>query len=423
VADFEVFEQLESEVRKYCRLWPAVFSTARGSHIYDERGRKYLDFFTGAGALNYGHNHPHLKEALLRYIQNDSIVHSLDTYTTAKRQFLEALEQIILTPRGLNFKVQFPGPAGCTAVEAALKLVRKYTGRRSIVTFTNSFHGMTLGALAVSGQAVIRNRAGAPSSDAIVMPYDQLFHDDAYGMLLLDHLLDNGAIDTPAAIIVETVQGEGGLHVASVDWLQTLVRICKSRGMLLILDDVQMGCGRTGPFFSFEHLGIEPDLVCLSKSLSGYGLPFALTLLRPGLDVWQPGEHSGTFRGPNLAFVTAVAAMDFWRDETFEERILDKGRLIERAVRTIATEQEGTDCGVRGRGMAWGIAFRDAALASRVSTCAFERGLLLETSGSDDTVIKLMPPLTISNHELAMGLEILREAARAATGDLPVRPS
>jgi diaminobutyrate--2-oxoglutarate aminotransferase len=414
----EVFEELESEVRSYCRSWPTVFSAAQGSHVYDERGRDYLDFFAGAGALNYGHNHASMKEALLHYLQSDSIVHSLDMYTTAKRQFLEAWQQKIMSPRGLRYKVQFPGPAGSTAIEAALKLARKYTGRRTVITFTNAFHGMTLGALSVAGSSTSRTSAGVPIGDAVVMPYDQYPDGETAGLALLAHLLEDGGVDTPAAVIVEAVQGEGGMNTASAEWLQRLARICESHQVLLILDDVQMGCGRTGQFFSFEQAGIHPDMVCLSKSLSGYGLPFALTLFRPELDVWEPGEHTGTFRGPNLAFVTAIAAMDFWLGSEFETATLGKGRLVEHGVRAIAAEHDGVACGVRGRGMAWGIAFREAGLARRICANAFERGLLLETSGFGGEVVKLMPPLTTTDDELSEGLDILRDAVQSATGDV-----
>lgn len=414
IAAADAFEELESDVRRYCRLWPAVFSKARGSHIYDECGNRYLDFFSGAGTLNYGHNHPHLKDALLRYLQDDSIVHSLDMYTTAKRQFLRALQEHILAPRGLRYKAQFPGPAGCTAVEAALKLARKYTGRSGVVTFTNSFHGMTLGALAVSGQAALRKTAGALASDVIVLPYDRGGHDGEECCSQLDRLLDDDAIAVPAAMIIETVQGEGGMHTASAGWLQHLASFCRRRNILIIVDDVQMGCGRTGPFFSFEHAGITPDIVCLSKSLSGFGLPFALTLLRPELDVWRPGEHSGTFRGLNLAFVTASAAIDLWRDDLFEQLTLGKGRLVENALRAIAAEHGFADDAVRGRGMAWGLAFPDQENASRVCRRAFESGLLVETSGSGGEVIKLLPSLTIADDDLALGLETFQAALRTA---------
>jgi diaminobutyrate-2-oxoglutarate transaminase len=402
VAETSVFEELESEVRNYCRWWPAVFVSARDCHIYDERGRAYLDFFSGAGALNYGHNNPHLKEALLRFLGTDAIVHGLDMYTPVKRRLLEALRSEILSPRGLDFKVQFSGPAGALAVEAAFKLARKYTGRQQIVSFTNSFHGMTLETLTVTG----RPAPGAAPGRAAVLPYDQ-----PPGPLALEQLIDEQG--APAAVIVETVQGEGGMYAASPDWLRSLAGLCRRSGALLIVDDVQMGCGRTGPFFSFEVSGIHPDIVCVSKSISGYGLPLALTLIRPELDIWSPGEHSGTFRGFNPAFATAIAAIDFWRDGTLEKQTLSKGEVVEQSLRRLAGGYPGAITHARGRGLAWGLAFAQPRDAQAVRARAFELGLIVETCGSSDQVIKLLPPLTIADEDLTDGLGLLADAVEA----------
>lgn len=308
--DLSVFETLESEVRSYCRGWPTVFDRAQGSHMYDEDGHTYLDFFAGAGSLNYGHNNPVLKRALLDYIERDGVTHGLDMSTTAKRAFLETFQNTILRPRDLPYKVMFPGPTGANAVEAALKLARKVKGRESIVSFTNAFHGMSLGALAVTGNAFKRAGAGIPLVHGTPMPFDNYLDGTYPDFLWFERLLeDSGSgLNTPAAVIVETVQGEGGINVARAEWLRALADLCKRRDMLLIVDDIQMGCGRTGAFFSFEEAGIVPDIVTVSKSISGYGLPLALTLFKPELDVWEPGEHNGTFRGNNPAFVTAAAA-------------------------------------------------------------------------------------------------------------------
>lgn len=405
----DVFASLESEVRSYCRGWPTVFEKASGSHLYDEEGNAFLDFFAGAGTLNYGHNNPALKEKLLSYLADDNIVHSLDMYTVAKREFLETFQEVILAPRGLNYRVQFPGPAGAAAVEAALKLARKYTGRETIVSFTNAFHGMTLGALSVTGNSMKRNGAGVPLGHTVPMPYDNYLDGQTPDFLLFDRLLeDSGSgLDIPAAVIVETVQGEGGLNAASPEWLRGLAALCERHEILLIVDDVQMGCGRTGPFFSFEQAGIEPDIVCLSKSLSGYGLPFAVTLLKPELDVWEPGEHNGTFRGPNPAFVTATAALDFWDGDGLEKETLAKGEQVEEALGRIAAAHPGAVTGLRGRGLAQGIAFADAEAASAVCARAFERRLLMETSGPESEVVKLLPPLTVTPDELEQGLDVL----------------
>jgi diaminobutyrate-2-oxoglutarate transaminase len=411
----DVFETLESEVRSYCRGWPAVFRTATGSHIYDEQGRAFLDFFAGAGTLNYGHNNPQLKEKLLMYLAENNIVHSLDMYSVAKRSFLESFQSQILEPRGLNYKVQFPGPAGTTAVEAALKLARKVTGRETVVSFTNAFHGMSLGALAVTGNSMKRSGAGISLNNSMPMPFDNYLDGQTPDFLLFERLLgDSGSgLDAVAAVIVETVQGEGGLNAASAEWLRGLADVCKRHDMLLIVDDIQMGCGRTGPFFSFEEAGIVPDIVTLSKSLSGYGLPMALTLLRPELDVWDPGEHNGTFRGFNPAFVTATAALDFWDGEGMEKQTLAKGDQVQGELERIAASHPDAITGVRGRGLAQGMAFADPEAASAVCAAAFERRLLMETSGPESEVVKLLPPLTTTVDELGEGLDIISQSVAA----------
>jgi len=405
-------------VRSYCRTWPTVFGRAAGSRLYDEHGRGYLDFFAGAGALNYGHNNPTLKGALLRYLADDGVIHSLDMYTVAKREFLTLFDELILRPRQLDYRVQFPGPGGANAVEAALKLVRKATGRTEIITFTNSFHGMTLGALTVTGSGFHRAGAGIPLSHATPVPFGTSLDSDGQipDFQWLERLLgDEGSgLDSPAAAIVETVQGEGGINVASAEWLRRLSGLCREHGMLLIIDDVQMGCGRTGPFFSFEPSGITPDIVCLSKSISGYGLPLALTLIRPDLDIWAPGEHNGTFRGVNPALVTGSAALrEYWSDDRLERGTLAKGERIMEAVTSTADSVPSAPIRVRGRGMACGLAFADGDLAGKVSAAAFEAGLLAETAGSRGQVVKLLPPLTVSDAELDEGLSVIDEAIRA----------
>ncbi|MET8894026.1 diaminobutyrate--2-oxoglutarate transaminase [Streptomyces albogriseolus] len=409
------FERLESEVRSYCRGWPTVFDRALGSRMYDEDDRPYLDFFSGAGALNYGHNNPVLKRALLDYIEGDGVTHALDMSTAAKRTFLETFQEAVLEPRELPYKVMFPGPAGTNAVEAALKLARKVKGREAVVFFTNAFHGMSLGSLAVTGNAFKRAGAGIPLVHATPMPYDEWPDGEDPAFRWFDRLLEGegSGLNAPAAVIVETLQGEGGINVARAEWLRDLAELCRRRDMLLIVDDIQMGCGRTGAFFSFEEAGITPDIVTLSKSVSGYGLPMALTLFRPELDIWQPGEHNGTFRGFNPAFVTATAALEeYWRDGRLEKQTLARGVQMEQALRTIAAGRPDPVPEVRGRGLAWGMEFADPSRATAVCARAFELGLLLETSGPQDEVVKLFPPLTIEDQELEEGLALFGRAVR-----------
>ncbi len=413
MSGLDTFDELESEVRSYVRGWPAVWTRAHGTTIWDEQGRAYTDFFSGAGALNYGHNPDGQIAALIDYLQSQGVLHSLDMATAAKRDFLERFHEVILRPRGMSYKVMFPGPTGTNAVEAALKLARKATGRRTIVSFTNAFHGMTLGALALSGNVAKRESAGIPLDYQSTAPFDGELGDDTDTIAVLDAMLSDTQMSA-AAVIVETVQGEGGLHTASFDWLQRLEQCCARHDVLLIVDDIQAGCGRTGTFFSWEPSGIQPDLICLSKSISGSGLPLSLTLIRPDLDIWSPGEHNGTFRGNNAAFVTATAALEHWRDDALAQDVQRKAELVRTELESIAQEHESLRATVRGRGLLQGLHTPIDGLASRIASDAFERGLLVETSGgAASDVVKLMPPLTIDDDLLTEGLSTLRASVEA----------
>jgi diaminobutyrate-2-oxoglutarate transaminase len=407
-----IFERRESRVRSYCRNFPATFRSALGSHLVDSDGRKYLDFLSGCSTLNYGHNHPALKQALLDYIERDGLAHGLDLHTDAKAGFLSALERLILKPRGLDYRAMFPGPTGANAVEAAIKLARKITGRTNVIAFTNGFHGMTLGALSLTGNAAKRGGAGVELTGVSHEPYDGYFGAGTDTAHQLDQRLSDpsSGVDSPAAIIVETVQGEGGLNAASDEWLRKIEHIARKHGALLIVDDIQAGIGRTSGFFSFESAGIRPDIVTLAKSLSGFGLPFSLTLIRPEIDQWDPGEHNGTFRGNNHAFVTATQALElFWSDDSFEERVNRKAVRLRTALKQIAARAEFA-IRVQGRGMMSGIEMTTGEIAAEVCAECFRKGLIIETSGGEDEVVKVLAPLTISDAELDAGLKILSGA-------------
>jgi diaminobutyrate-2-oxoglutarate transaminase len=412
-----VFDELESAVRTYCRRFPAVFTRASGDRMWDEQGREYVDFLSGAGALNYGHNPPEAKAALVEYVLADGPAHGLDLHTSAKARFLERFREVVLAPRGLDHRVQFTGPTGTNAVEAAFKTARRVTGRTDVIAFTGGFHGLSLGALAASATAFKRGAAGVPLGHVTRMPYDGYFGPDVDTVEQLIRLLDDpgSGIDRPAAVVVETVQGEGGLATASPVWLRRLAQAVRERGILLIVDDIQAGCGRTGTFFSFEEAGITPDLICLSKSISGYGLPMALTLVRPELDRLGPGEHSGTFRGNNLAFVTAAACLEHWADPEFAVRVRDHAAALDGLLGELAARHGALGCSVRGRGLIRGLAFTDDTLADRVSRAAFERGLLVETSGARGQVLKIMPPLVTDEEGLRHGTRILADAIESAS--------
>jgi diaminobutyrate-2-oxoglutarate transaminase len=409
-----IFEQHESEVRGYCRSFPAVFSSAKGPWMTDTEGQRYLDFFCGAGVLNYGHNPDTLKQSLLGYLMRDGITHTLDMYSEAKERFIDRFVHTILKPRGLDYKLQFPGPTGTNAVEAALKLARKVTGRQQVVGFTNAFHGMTLGALSVTGNGFKRAGAGVPLGHSASVPFDGYMGADIDTLDYFEAILkdDGSGMDTPAAVIVETVQAEGGVNVASTAWLQRLRQITQDYGIVLIVDDIQVGCGRTGKFFSFEEAGIVPDMVTLSKSLSGYGLPLALVLIRPDMDLWAPGEHNGTFRGHCPAFVTATAALQYWANDQLSQDVARKAKQVERHLHRLR-DTYAPDAQVRGRGLIWGIEFSDPQLASRISQACFGKGLIIETAGIEDQVLKLLPSLTMGEQELSLGLQIIEDALKS----------
>ena len=418
-----IIDRLESEVRSYSRSFPTVFARAAGAEMFSTDGRAYLDFFAGAGALNYGHNHPLLRDRLVEYITGGGIAHSLDMATEAKCGFLEALDRRVLRPRNLDFKVMFPGPTGTNAVEAALKLARKITKRTQILAFTNAFHGMTLGSLSVTGNAGKRGGAGVPLSHVLRAPFDGYFGPDVDTLQHLDLLISDrsSGIEAPAAFLLETVQAEGGINVATKAWMQELAKLARSHDALLIVDDIQVGCGRTGKILQLRGgSSISPDIVCLSKSLSGFGLPFALTMFRSELDVWEPGEHNGTFRGNNLAFVTATAALDeFWADARLSDEVARKSALAQARLAKIAATCGAT---VRGRGLILGLAFEHAEIARRASRFAFADGLLIETAGAEDQVLKLLPPLTLTVAQLERGLDLIERAvARAVAETRPVR--
>ncbi|MBC6473852.1 MAG: diaminobutyrate--2-oxoglutarate transaminase [Hormoscilla sp. GM102CHS1] len=409
------FNELESNVRSYSRLFPTVFKKAQGAILEDREGIKYIDFLSGVGTLNYGHNNPQIKERLLRYLESDGIVHGLDLATVAKEEFLEAFAAIILKPRQLNYKVQFPGPTGTNAVEAALKLARKITGRETVIAFSNGYHGVTLGSLATTAKASQREAAGIPTTGVTFIPYDGYFGADIDTTEYLDKVLSDvgSGVALPAAVIVETIQGAGGVNVASFEWLRSLEKVCRKHEVLLLVDDIQVGCGRTGSFFSFEEVGISPDIITISKSLSGFGLPFSLVLMKPELDQWKPGQHSGTFRGPNLAFVTAKAALEiYWQDDSLSASVKQKGTRMQLRLEQIAKNHWEASFSVRGRGMIQGLDCKDGNLANKILRTAFGNGLIMETAGAQGQVIRCLPPLTVSEEALEKGLNLLEKSLK-----------
>ncbi|MDZ8030979.1 diaminobutyrate--2-oxoglutarate transaminase [Nostoc sp. DedSLP04] len=409
-----IFEKCESNVRSYCRNFPDIFHRAKGSIIYSDSGKEYIDFFAGAGALNYGHNHDYIKQKVMSYLDADGIAHGLDMYTSAKEKFLAKFDEVVLSSKQLDYRIQFCGPTGTNAVEAALKLARKVKQRSGIFSFMGAYHGMTLGSLSISGNVGIKAGAIGTSNNVTFMPYPYGFMESFDTIEYIETVLNdvNSGIEKPAAIIFETVQAEGGVVIAPIDWMQRLRKLCDENDILLICDDIQVGCGRTGPFFSFERADIVPDMVVLSKSISGYGFPMSLLLIKPELDIWEPGEHNGTFRGNQLAFVGATAALEYRESCNFEQDVKAKEIFLKKFL-TQKILPINECISIRGIGMIWGIDvknFGGSSLAKRITSRCFELGLIVERAGRNDTVIKILPPLIIDMLTLEKGCLIIKEA-------------
>lgn len=410
----DVTMAVESEVRSYSRSFPAVFATASGDHLVAGDGRRYLDFLSGAGTLNYGHNPAFIKRALMEYLASDGVTHGLDLATTAKQDFLAALHTFVLAPRDLEYRVQFCGPTGTNAVESALKLARLVTGRMNVIAFGGAFHGVSTGSLAATGAASYKKGLYPTLSSVTHVPFPVSPFGSFDSLELLEHLVadPNSGVEKPAAVILETVQAEGGVYLAPPEFLTGLREWCDRHQVLLIVDDIQAGCGRTGPFFSFERARVVPDIVTLSKSISGYGLPMAIVLIRPEYDVWQPGQHNGTFRGNQLAFVSATAALrEYWAGERgarFTDAIEAKGALVARRLAPVVADHGAT---LRGTGLLWGLDLTDTGMsAAKVSSRCFDLGLVVETCGRGGQVLKILPPLTIEERVLCDGIDVLTEA-------------
>ena len=411
-----IFEKCESNVRSYCRSFPTIFHRAKGSIVYAESGQEYIDFFVGAGALNYGHNHEYIKQKVMSYLDADGIAHGLDMYTFAKEKFLSKFYELVLSAKHLDYRIQFCGPTGTNAVEAALKLARKVKKRPGIFSFMGAYHGMTLGSLSITANTGIRAGAIGTLNNVTFMPYPYGFMQSFDTIKYIDSVLNDvsSGIEKPAAIIFETVQAEGGVVVAPIEWMQRLRKLCDENDILLICDDIQVGCGRTGSFFSFERAGIVPDIVILSKSISGYGFPMSVLLIKPELDIWEPGEHNGTFRGNQLAFVGATAALEYRESSNLELDVKAKELFLKNFLsEKISPISE--NIAIRGIGMIWGIDltnFGGSSLAKNITMRCFENGLIVERAGRNDTVIKLLPPLTIDIPTLEEGCSIIKTSLR-----------
>lgn len=414
----ETFEKYESNIRSYCRKWPVEFVSAKGSIYKDTEGNEYIDFFDGAGALNYGHNPDYIKEKLIKYLESDGIVHALDMYTVPKENFINYFEEKILKPRKLDYKIAFPGPTGTNSIELALKLARKVKQRPYIWAFTGAFHGMTLGALALTTESAARKAAGVPLNYTVHIPAPYSMGGNFDSIAYMEQLLsdDHSGYEKPAAIIIETVQQEGGIHVFSKEFLKDLRALCDKYDILLICDEVQIGCSRSGTFFSFERADIVPDIVCMSKSIGGYGIPFAVTLFKKELDVFKPGEHNGTFRGCQLSMVAGLAALEMTVEQDIPAQVKRKEKIVKEYLDKEIKPLLKGKMEIRGIGLSWGIEFNDGKLARAVLDKCFEKKLIIELAGSNDSVLKIMPSLVIEDELLLKGLNIVKESIQEVIG-------
>lgn len=405
-----IYSELESNVRSYCQTFPIIVNTATDSTIITKDGTKYLDFLMGCGSLNYGHNNKSLKKSLLKYIEEDGIAMSMDFHSSAKTQFLTKFSEIILKPRKLRYKLQFTGPTGTNAVEAALKLARKVTKRQTIISFSNAFHGCTLGSLSVTANESKRSSYKELLNNTIRLPYNEYSHNDYLTYLETAINDPSSGIEAPAAVILECVQGEGGLNVASTGWLKRIEEFSKRTKCLFIIDDVQAGCGRTGKFFSFEDARIKPDIVVLAKSISGFGLPMSLVLVKPKYDIWEKGEHNGTFRGNNHAFITATKVLEqYWSDVNFIELLARNSYFIDIEINKICSQ---FNLRSKGKGMMRGIEFESSKLAENIQFACFRNGLIIERCGSHENIIKFLPALNIDKEDIKSAFEIITKSIK-----------
>ncbi|WP_328536297.1 diaminobutyrate--2-oxoglutarate transaminase family protein [Streptomyces sp. NBC_00344] len=420
----------ESAARTYARSLPIVPVRARGLTIEGADGRRYLDCLSGAGTLALGHNHPVVLEAIKKVIDSGAPLHVLDLATPVKDAFTTELFATLPPRFADQARVQFCGPAGTDAVEAALKLVRTATGRSGILAFTGAYHGMTAGALAVSG--------GAPDVRVTRLPYPQEYR-SPFGVggergvdlaaRWTENLLDDpkGGVVPPAGMILEPVQGEGGVIPGPDSWMRRMREITADRSIPLIADEVQTGVGRTGAFWAVEHSGIVPDVMVLSKAIGG-SLPLAVIVYRSELDAWEPGAHAGTFRGNQLAMAAGAATLAFVRENRLAERAAVLGARIIGRLQGLAAEHPSIG-DVRGRGLMIGVELvdpeaaapdaagpspADPALASAVQRECLARGLIVEIGGRHSSVVRLLPPLTLTDEQTEAVLDRLADALVAA---------
>ncbi|NWA00119.1 aspartate aminotransferase family protein [Pseudomonas gingeri] len=428
----------ESNARSYPRRIPLALKRAKGLYVEDVEGRRFIDCLAGAGTLALGHNHPVVIEAIQQVLADELPLHTLDLTTPVKDQFVQDLFGLLPEALAREAKIQFCGPTGTDAVEAALKLVRTATGRSTVLSFQGAYHGMSQGALSLMGSLGPKKPLGALLGNGVqFLPYPYDYRcpfglGGAQGVKVNLHYLENllndpeGGVQLPAAIIVEAVQGEGGMIPADLDWLRGLRRITEKAGVALIVDEIQSGFGRTGKMFAFEHAGIIPDVVVMSKAIGG-SLPLAVMVYRDWLDTWAPGAHAGTFRGNQMAMAAGSAVMRYLKEHDLPAHAAAMGERLGEHLRLLQRDfpQLGD---IRGRGLMMGVELVDPngtpdaqghppafpRLAPLIQRECLKRGLILELGGRHGGVVRFLPPLVITAAQVDEVARIFGNALAAA---------
>ncbi|MFV0275950.1 MAG: diaminobutyrate--2-oxoglutarate transaminase, partial [Parahaliea sp.] len=428
----------ESNARSYPRRIPLVLRKGYGIYVEDDEGRRFIDCLAGAGALVLGHNHPQVISAMRAVLDEGLPLLTLDLATPVKDRFVQDL--FALLPEGFRTraKIQFCGPGGSDAVEAALKLVRTATGRSTMLSFQGAYHGMSQGALSLMGNLEPKNPLAALLNNNVqFLPYPNDYRcpfglGGKAGVKANLHYLENllsdpeSGVPLPAGVIVEAIQGEGGVIPADLDWLRGLRRITEDAGVPLIVDEIQSGFARSGSLFAFEQAGIVPDVIVLSKAVGG-SLPLAVMLYREELDRWQPGAHAGTFRGNQLAMAAGSAVMNCLVRDNLASHAAAMGERLMRHLRELQARHPQLG-DVRGRGLMVGVEIVDpqgkldaqghpppsGQLATEIQRECLLRGLILELGGRFGSVVRFLPPLIISSDEIDTVAAIFAKAVAAA---------
>ena len=429
--------QRESNARTYPRRIPIAIREAQGIYVKDADGNCYLDCLSGAGTLALGHNHPAVMHAMQDMMSANHPLHTLDLTTPIKDRFVEELFASLPSHFANHARIQFCGPTGADAVEAAVKLVKTATGRRSMLSFQGGYHGMTHGALSLTGNLTAKLAVSGLMTDVHFLPYPYAYR-CPFGLggeaghktssRYIEHILDDpeGGIVPPAGMIVELVQGEGGVIPAPDDWVRQIRRLTRDRHIPLIVDEIQTGLGRTGKLYAFEHAGITPDVVLLSKAIGG-SLPLSVVLYHESLDQWQPGAHAGTFRGNQMAMAAGIATLNYIQEHRLADHAQAMGDRLLSHLKQIQTEFPCLG-DVRGRGLMIGVEVVDVnasanaqgnypaypALARRIQQECLRRGLILELGGRYGSVVRFLPPLIVTAEQIDRIGDIVHASVHAA---------